>query len=166
MNTHDYVYVRDLDSGAIVASYFVVRPGEAPDDYPRDTSHGGIPTTGKADFIEILTRTWPQPRYRVESGFASSLEAMADQWEALVDHERPTFDGEREYLCVWNRTTKRMLECTLVGDGPNPEDLPTVGVADKNRVFAALQARHEGSGLMVVEVTTTSYADAVRCLGG
>jgi hypothetical protein len=59
-----------------------------------------------------------------------------------------------------------MRECTLVGDGPNPEDLPTVGVADKNRVFAALQARHEGSGLMVVEVTTTSYADVVRCLGG
>ena len=166
MRTWDYLYVRDLDTRQIVASYFVVQPGVDPSDCPLDTTHGGIPPGGRADFVEILARTWPQPRYRVESGFASSLEAMADQWEALVDHERPTFDGECEYLCVWDRTTKRMLECTLVGDGPNPEDLPTVGVADKNRVFAALQARHEGSGLMVVEVTTTSYADVVRCLGG
>ena len=165
MRTWHYLYVRDLQTGAVVASYFVVQAGVDPAAFPRDTSHGGVPEGTEADFDQILQRTWPAPRHEVRGGHAVSLAVLLEN-EALADQERPTFDDEQEYLCVWDDAAKRMLQCTLVGDGPNPEALPTVSKADQRAFFADLRARHQGSGLMVVEVTATSYAEAVRCLGG
>jgi len=161
---HDYLYVRDLDSGQVVASYFVIRPGESEEDYPADTSHGGVRKESEQDFIEILRRTWAGPRYRIEGGSAPCLQSMVENWEALVDQERPTFESEQEYLCVWDPAARSMVACTLVGDGPNPEGLPTVPRTEKHPFFASLQARHRPLGHWVMEITATSYAEASRIL--
>jgi hypothetical protein len=148
-----------------VASYFVAPAGVDPAQYPRDTSHGGIPDGARADFAEILERTYPAPRFELRGGFAASLAILVEN-EAMVDQERPTFDDEYEYLCVWDNAAKRMVECVVVGDGPNPENLPTIPATEQRNAFADLRARHASKGLLVVEVTATSYVAAVAALGG
>lgn len=165
MRTWQYLYVRDLETGAVVASYFVAPAGVEPEAFPRDTSHGGVPAGTEGDFAAILARTWPAPRYDVRGGFANSLAILIEQ-EGLADHDRPEFDDEHEYLCVWDNAAKRMVACTLVGAGPNPENLPTVSAALQRRAFAELRAKHAGSGFLVVEVTAVSYSRAVAALGG
>jgi|GEM_PF-7079710 len=165
MRTWQYLYVRDLETGAVVASYFVAPEGIDPEGFPRDTSHGGIPAGTEGDFATILARTWPAPRFEVRGGFANSLAILIEQ-EGLTDHDRPEFDDEQTYLCVWDNAAKRMVACTLVGDGPNPENLPKVPTDDQRRAFADLRAKHAGSGFLVVEVTALSYPLAVAALGG
>ncbi|MBM4388385.1 MAG: hypothetical protein FJ088_11640, partial [Deltaproteobacteria bacterium] len=135
METYNYIFVWDEEKGEVVVSYFVVKSGMKPEDFPRDTSNGGVPESGEKDFTEILKRTYPSPKYRICGGYASTLSGLVGEYFALVDKDYD-FEGDSDYLCVWSKREKKLIECYKVTESPDlVENLKTVSRTDKDPLF-------------------------------